>query len=324
MYVKNSIDADKFKPLLADYLVNKKGITNLREHFKCLNPDHEDKHPSMMFTSKYNICKCFSCGASYDIFDLIGIDYDVTSFRDKLSIASNLYPNVDVDISKFLNSNENNSNNEIIDFSYYYKKCKKDISKTDYLLKRNISLDLIKKYNIGYDVKKDMIIFPINKNCYFGRGVNQNIKFKSKGISYLWNENLLKNSNNKLIYVTESIIDSLSLEMIDPNVLTIALNGLPNYKRLLKLIQDYNYDGYFVLAFDNDKTGTYYQNIVKEELANLNITSFATTLISNMNDVKDINEALIKDKFKLENNYKYFNKNFENYIEKNRGSEINL
>ena len=149
--------------MLADYLINKKGITKLNEHFNCLNPQHNDNHPSMMFTSKYNICKCFSCGVVYDLFDLIGLDYGVDSFKDKLEIAHQLYPNVDIDIPKEFNVYENNSNNKLIDFSNYFKKCERNIQKTDYLLKRNINSELIQKYGIGYDDKKDMIIFPINK-----------------------------------------------------------------------------------------------------------------------------------------------------------------
>ena len=80
-----------FKMLLGDYLTSKHG-KNINKPFTCLNPEHEDRHPSMSYSSKYNICKCFACGASYDIFDLIGLDYGVTSFSEKLEIADKLYP----------------------------------------------------------------------------------------------------------------------------------------------------------------------------------------------------------------------------------------
>ena len=169
-----------------------------------------------------------------------------------------------------------------------------------------------------------MIIFPINKNCYFGRGVNKNIKIKSSGISYIWNEDLLKENENDLIYVTESIIDSLSLETIDPTIKTISLNGLTNYNRLLKVIEENHYSGNLVLAFDNDKKGLEYQEIVKNELEKLNVRSFSITLISTMNDVKDLNEALMSDKNVLEKNYKYFNDNLLKFIEKNKESELVL
>ncbi len=324
MYLQDRTNIDNFKPLLADYLINKKGINNLKGLFTCLNPNHEDRNPSMGFTSKYNICKCFACGAKYDLFDLIGIDYNVDSFKDKLEIASNLYPNVEIDVPKVYNVYTSDDDYKVIDFTNYYNKCSRQINKTNYLSTRNIDSSLIEKYKIGYDDKRDMMVFPINKNCYFGRGVNSNMKLKSKGTSYLWNEDLLKDNSNNLIYVTESIIDSLSLETINKYVKTVALNGLPNYKRLLKVIEENNYKGNLVLAFDNDKTGISYQEIVKNELEKLNIHSFSITLISTIDGVKDLNEALMADREKLENNFKYFDENFKIIIEKNTEGELSL
>ena len=313
----------EYKKYLPDYLEKYYGITNLNNFFHCLNPKHIDNHPSMMFTSKYNICKCFSCGVSYDIFDIIGLDYNVSSFKDKIAIANKIFPNILESPNQFKTLEVPN---KPIDFKYYFQKCMKNIGKTNYLNKRGIASYLIYKYKIGYDINKKMIIFPINKNCYFGRSTNNNIKIKSKGISYLWNEKLLHNNENKLIYITESIIDSLSLETIDPTIKTVALNGLPNYKRLLNIIKKYNYKGYLVLAFDNDKVGTMYQNIVKEELTKLNVSSFSITLISNIDNsvCKDINEALINKRDVLEKNYKYCNNSLKKIIEKEEKKESEM
>lgn len=314
---------EKFKMLLGDYLTSKHG-KNINKPFTCLNPEHEDRHPSMSYSSKYNICKCFACGASYDIFDLIGLDYGVTSFSEKLEIADKLYPNISNIVFKKFDVIEDESN--LIDFTNYYKKCINKISNTDYLNNRKIDIDLLKKYNVGYDDKREMVVFPINKNCYFARSVNSNQKLKSRGTSYLWNEKLLENSDSKtLIYVTESIIDSLSLETIDSDIKTVALNGLPNYKRLLKVIDDKKFVGNIVLVFDNDITGKTYQDIVKEELKKRKINSFSTSIIFTM-DVKDLNEALVKDKEAFIRNYNYFNQNFKMVIDKmlNKESDLEL
>lgn len=316
MYDKQAIE--NCKSLLKDYLISHHSI-NPNNFFNCLNPTHEDRHPSMKYTDKFNKCKCFSCNAFYDIFDIIGIDYNTTSFKEQLQILEKLYPDY-----KVLNDDKKidyTESNEIIDFTNYFNKCKKNICKSDYLLQRNIDLSLLEKYNIGFDETKNLIVFPINENCYFARSTINNSKIKSKGISYIWNENLIKESNeNSIIYVTESIIDSLSLESIDPNIKTISLNGLPNYKRLLSVSKDNNYNGIFVLTFDNDKTGNEYQSLVKDELNKINITSFGTTMINNFlsDECKDLNEALIKDKEKLKRNYEYFDDVFKKYIEKNR------
>ena len=86
---------------------------------------------------------------------------------------------------------------------------------------------------------------------------------------------------------------------------------------MLNVAKENNFKGTFVLTFDNDKAGKMYQDIVKEELKNLNISSFSTTLISNFDteECKDLNEALIKHQDILLKNYNYFNENFQRIID---------
>ena len=67
---------DYIKGELESYL-SSKGI-NTRKPFKCLNPAHPDKKPSMSYDTKRNKAHCFSCGADYDTLDIIGIDYGIT------------------------------------------------------------------------------------------------------------------------------------------------------------------------------------------------------------------------------------------------------
>lgn len=79
---------DYVKGQLENYLQGK-GI-HTRQPFKCLNPDHPDNKPSMSFDPRRNKCKCFSCNADYDTFDLISIDYGVSG-RELFEKAYSLY-----------------------------------------------------------------------------------------------------------------------------------------------------------------------------------------------------------------------------------------
>ena len=45
----------------------------------------------MRYTSKLDICKCFSCGVNYDIFDLVGLDYKLDNFKVQLLKVEELY-----------------------------------------------------------------------------------------------------------------------------------------------------------------------------------------------------------------------------------------
>lgn len=73
---------DRAKACLQEYLEEQHGI-NTSKPFRCLNPDHDDRNPSMAFDRTNNRCVCFACGARYDIFDLVGIDHQLTDTVSK-------------------------------------------------------------------------------------------------------------------------------------------------------------------------------------------------------------------------------------------------
>lgn len=305
----------QYRSYLWDYLERYHGLKNKKHFFRCLNPNHTDNHPSMMYTDKYYICKCFACGISYDIFDIVGLDYNLNSFRDQLLKLREIY-NDYVPIKIEGSSNESNKR---YDYTKFYKKCIKDISKTNYLQKRGITNELINKYHIGYSKKRHSIVFPINKNCYFSRSVIDNKKMKSRGKSDIWNKSNLKNgSKDTILYVTESIIDALSLEVVDPNIKTISINGVGNIYNFVKELKDAKFQGNIIIAFDNDNAGKEASKSLKEELKKININSFFNTLIDNFgaDNCKDINEALTTNKDKLKNNLEYFNKSYLKYFGK--------
>ena len=64
----NPEEAKEYAKTNLEAYLNSKGI-NTSTNFSCLNPAHEDKHPSMSFDQRRNRCHCFSCGVDYDIFD---------------------------------------------------------------------------------------------------------------------------------------------------------------------------------------------------------------------------------------------------------------
>ena len=295
----------EYKTYLWDYLEKYHNVTSPKRFFHCLNPNHIDNNPSMMFTDKYNICKCFSCGASYDIYDLIGLDYDLHSFKEQLEKVQELYLGY-IPVKKEV---KKDIDNKVYDYTNYYNKCFKNRYKTTYLEQRGITRELIDKYKIGYDEERKLIVFPINKHCYFARSVVNNDKVKSKGSSDIWNKRYIK-ENNQLVYVTEGIIDALSLEVIDPNVKVMSINGVGNINSLVYALKENNFNGTIGIAFDNDGAGKKATDELKKELAKINVNSFSTSMIATFDDtskVKDINMALINNKDLLKRNYEYIN-----------------
>lgn len=295
----------EYKTYLWDYLEKYHNVTSPKRFFHCLNPNHIDNNPSMMFTDKYNICKCFSCGASYDIYDLIGLDYDLHSFKEQLEKVQELYLGY-VPVKKEV---KKEIDNKIYDYTNYYNKCFKNRYKTTYLEQRGITRELIDKYKIGYDEERKLVVFPINKHCYFARSVVNNDKIKSRGSSDIWNKKYIK-ENNQLVYVTEGIIDALSLEVIDPNVKVMSINGVGNINSFVYALKENNFNGTIGIAFDKDGAGKKATDELKKELAKINVNSFSTSMIATFDDiskVKDINMALINNKDLLKRNYEYIN-----------------
>lgn len=295
----------EYKTYLWDYLQKYHNVTSPKRFFHCLNPNHIDNNPSMMFTDKYNICKCFSCGASYDIYDLIGLDYDLHNFKEQLEKVQELYLEY-VPVKK---EAKKDIDNKIYDYTNYYNKCFKNRYRTTYLEQRGITRELIDKYKIGYDEERKLVVFPINKHCYFAISVVNNDKIKSKGSSDIWNKKYIK-ENNQLVYVTEGIIDALSLEVIDPNVKVMSINGVGNINSLVYALKENNFNGTIGIVFDKDGAGKKATDELKKELAKINVNSFSTSMIATFDDiskVKDINMALINNKDLLKRNYEYIN-----------------
>ncbi len=295
----------EYKTYLWDYLERFHNVSSPKRFFHCLNPNHIDNNPSMMFTDKYNICKCFSCGASYDIYDLIGLDYDLHNFKEQLEKVQELYLGY-VPVKKEV---KKEIDNKIYDYTNYYNKCFKNRYKTTYLEQRGITRELIDKYKIGYDEERQLVVFPINKHCYFARSVVNNDKIKSRGSSDIWNKKYIK-ENNQLVYVTEGIIDALSLEVIDPNVKVMSINGVGNINSLIYALKENNFNGTIGIVFDKDGAGKKATDELKKELAKINVNSFSTSMIVTFDDiskVKDINMALINNKDLLKRNYEYIN-----------------
>ena len=67
-----------------------------QKRFRCLNPKHLDRDPSMGYDAKRQKVHCFACGADYDLFNLLAINENLTAPHDALALASKRYGHGDV------------------------------------------------------------------------------------------------------------------------------------------------------------------------------------------------------------------------------------
>ncbi len=156
-------DDYRVKEYLAEYLESKGINTNRR--FSCLNPNHEDKNPSMQYYQKDNKVHCFACGADYSLIDLLMIEYDVgiaeafdiakwkyggiskTRINRKDYQDANKYPSEERKSEDILSSTVNLNFQDIIIKAHQKAQ---STGRIKHFLDRGISERIIEYYQLGY------------------------------------------------------------------------------------------------------------------------------------------------------------------------------
>ena len=165
------------KEHLEDYLRSKGIDASNGKKFRCLNPAHNDKKPSMSIdrSSKSGLhCKCFSCQAYYDTFDLIAIDYGLSEEKDIFSKGYEIYGFQIDGAGEYQKQAKNKRNTQYTlhnegytmsieevqedkreDFTAIAKEAHRKLLASDkameYLKNRGLSEEIIKRYELGYD-----------------------------------------------------------------------------------------------------------------------------------------------------------------------------
>lgn len=179
--------ADTIKKDLLNHLNVMGRYPKKGKNFKCVNPAHDDKHPSMGIRTGadgYPRAHCFSCEADYDTFDLIGIEYNLTDKKAIFEKAYDLYGlnveyppqpgykrgyiryanggkpsqfmNFDTDKPRRQNQNDTKTEqiDNVIDFTAAIDAAHAELKNhpeiVDYLHGRGLSDDVIEAYKIGY------------------------------------------------------------------------------------------------------------------------------------------------------------------------------
>jgi replicative DNA helicase len=264
------------KTMLSRYLTVKHGI-DIRKPFKCLNPSHDDQHPSMSYYDKGNLVKCFSCGATYDLFNLIGIDYGLHEFKAQKAQAEALYPTGIIDKPLFANqaypttntknkskaeaamqsTNDNTaSTTPAIDPESFHQ----HIHQTTYFQDRGISQEVIDRFKLGYDPSTKQVIMPVKGEFYIRRSTDPKAQNKDRyrlpaGIKKeLFNAEAL--SQKKPVFITEGIIDALSIITAGHEALALPAATDTNLLKdeIQKRIEAQSLPE-LILCLDNDEAG---------------------------------------------------------------------
>lgn len=269
----------------------------LREHglplhkpFACLNPAHQDAHPSMGYNEKNQTVHCFACGATYDIFDLVGQEENLTDFPSKMKAVNRRYGGGEV-IRVTAKPTQ----------AFPYKE---GGGRSDpYFTGRGLSDETVRRF--GLVVENGYAVLPVFAEgvcrSICRRAIDQHVepRYKnSRGAMQIWNSAAMERAAGEALFVTEGIFDALSLEEL--GFPAVALCGAANTGKLVQKIDEYvpvAWPEKMILAGDSDAAGQGMNEKLREQLTARGI---ACTVLALPDGCKDVNEALVQDRDALQ------------------------
>ena len=307
----NPEEAKEYAKTNLEAYLNAKGI-NTTSNFSCLNPAHEDNHPSMSFDSRRNRCHCFSCGVDYDIFDVVAIDTGLSG-KDLFNHVYSLY-NISVDYENSKNQTSSKSipqpesaamaateiaikkksqNENRENLTEFFKKCHDAVEKTDYWKKRGLSKATVDAYNLGYWEEKRRFVIPTGEFSYNARATWEADKkeryLKPKGQFELFNLKAIPLAEQP-VFVVEGEFDALSI--IEAGGIAVALGSSSNL-RFIEFLKSNRPKYPLILALDNDEAGRAGEAKLSEELTKIQMEFVDADITLGF---KDANEALVGDR----------------------------
>lgn len=278
-------DAKTLKSCLPQWL-REHGLP-LHKPFACLNPAHQDAHPSMGYNEKNQTVHCFACGATYDVFDLVGQEENLTDFPSKMKAVNRCYGGGEV-IRVTAKPTQV--------FPYKERAGRPD----PYFTGRGLSDETVRRFGLlvenGYAVLPVFVEGVCRSVCR--RAIDQAVEPRyqnSRGAMQLWNSAAMERAAGKALFVTEGIFDALSLEEL--GFPAVALCGAANTGRLMQALDARETKPEkVILAGDSDAAGQGMNEKLREQLTARGI---ACAVLALPGDCKDVNEALIKDREEL-------------------------
>ena len=160
------------KILLSDFIGRKVTISRRGREFVGLCPFHKEKTPSFTINDDKNFYHCFGCGAHGNVINFVMNDQNI-EFRDAIrylckelgldfnqySKNTSNYPSQEIDkIKNILNLTKSFFVNNLISSKGGFVR--------EYVKNRNISIDIYKRFNLGYSLKSsnDLIKHLMDNN----------------------------------------------------------------------------------------------------------------------------------------------------------------
>lgn len=265
------------------------------------------------------------CFTHADIFDIIGMEYHLTSYNDKLRKCCELigidYKALQADqptnhrTSHYqplppLAERQEKPQTDYIDF---YKACIKRLDECDYLQRRSISRATAHPFPLGYcpnwknpeaiskgynPRESPRLIIPLTRYSYFSRDIRaietlseyeRRFSKINVGQAAIFNRKALAAATEP-IFITEGAIDALSI--IEAGHIAIGLGGVDKSK-LIQAIEEYKPTQPFIISLDGDKAGTEASATISDALKAIQAKHIVYSISDSQN--KDPNAMLVNE-----------------------------
>ena len=222
--------------------------------------------------------KCFACEAHGDIYDLCAAYENISlseATREIMDIYGQTTPQRNTAAADFapVQAQEETSAQNFAEDIKRFAAAMPGSPAQSYLQGRGLTLETIKRFNLGYDKERNSVIIPYNsQGSYYGRrSIDPNSPRPHdnlKGVQMpLFNAAALYNS--PVVFVVESPICAISIAQ--EGGAAVALSGVGGAGRLYAQLKSKPTDAVLVICLDNDSAGRKAAEGIDAELNTLDI-----------------------------------------------------
>lgn len=350
-YFRNKFKVLKYEENLFNALgYNVEELAKKDTLLKCIDTNNCNGKRAGFFFSRNDNCYKFRCNRCKKIFDIIDFFQTVKNLEhlkkgEVCKIILNYIKENDIkkdEVEKIRCSTreyitekreeKNITNNNYLD---YYNTCRENLKEDfSYMLKRGfLEAEKEQLYNLGIGLdnsnKNSFIVFPITKFSYIKRYLEtviidsketrySNSCKLNKDSHYCFNLHKIKDHN--IIYLFEGIMDCLTMQVINPQYLSIASGGAKaNTKKIADELKKVSQDKKLIvlLCLDNDEAGEVGTREFKEQLKarNIYVLDVRKNLLNFNIFTTDFEEKKAKLERRFSNYVTYFVKNIDNSLE---------
>lgn len=251
------------------------------------------------------------CFTNSDLLDIIGIQYSLDAFPEKLSKACELLriPLDEQQPRKAPSSSPSYRQqppaSPAQDQSAYFAECHARIEQTDYWKRRGLSREVVERFNLGYDPNYTKstgpqgwkaLIIPTSSTTYAARNTDpaadKGNRYRKVGNVLIFNQAALGTAD-KPLFVVEGELDALAVMSVGGEA--VAISSTANVDAFLRILKTQRPKHPLLIALDRDEPG---QAAAEKLAAGLQQQGLSSYRVEErlMGTAKDPGEAIQKDR----------------------------